>query len=160
MFYKAYMILPEIDVIDTLPLEVETLALRAVAAVNSTLSPVLFSGKNITFGLRIDTDAAIQTLNKDFREKDKPTNVLSFPADIETLEPDECYLGDIIMATGVLQREAVALNVPLAHHFMHLVVHGALHIMEYDHIVDAEAQIMEPLEILILAKLDIPNPYE
>ncbi|MGC1302717.1 MAG: rRNA maturation RNase YbeY [Caulobacteraceae bacterium] len=100
-------------------------------------------------------DAAVRELNARFRDKDSPTNVLSFPA-AETAYP---HLGDIALAYGVCAREAEAQDKPLAHHLSHLVVHGTLHLLGYDHQADAEAEAMEAIERAILAGLDIPDPY-
>ena len=116
-----------------------------------------------TIGIRLDTDAEVQALNAQFRQKDKPTNVLSFPTDDADAwdEDDEVmYLGDIIIADGVLAREAAEKGLPVAQHLQHLVVHGILHIYGYDHIVDTEAEMMENTEIRILNNLGIENPYE
>ncbi len=100
-------------------------------------------------------DAAVKTLNADFRGKDAPTNVLSFPAPA-TAAP---HLGDIVLAFGVCAQEAEAQGKPLAHHLMHLTAHGVLHLLGYDHESDADAEAMEALEREILANLGVPDPY-
>jgi probable rRNA maturation factor len=100
-------------------------------------------------------DAAVKTLNADFRGKDAPTNVLSFPAPA-TAAP---HLGDIVLAFGVCAQEAEAQAKPLAHHLMHLTAHGVLHLLGYDHESDADAEAMEALEREILANLGVPDPY-
>jgi len=100
-------------------------------------------------------DASVRTLNADFRGKDGPTNVLSFPA-AESARP---HLGDIALAYGVCAREAGAQGKPLADHLMHLTVHGVLHLLGYDHQTDAEAEAMEGIERAILSKLGVPDPY-
>ena len=99
-------------------------------------------------------DVSIQELNHDFRQKDKPTNVLSFPSD----EPDEW--GDIIFAHETITREATEQNKHFDSHLSHLLVHGMLHLLGYDHIEEADAREMESLEIEILEQLAIENPYE
>jgi probable rRNA maturation factor len=105
------------------------------------------------FTILLTTDRKLRTLNANFRGKDKPTNVLSFPSD----DPD--YLGDIAIAYGVTAREAKAEGKSFAHHAAHLAVHGVLHLLGFDHERPCDARLMEPLEIEILAGLKIPNPY-
>jgi probable rRNA maturation factor len=103
-------------------------------------------------------DAEQQVLNREWRGMDKPTNVLSFPQ-IEPFAPLEGLIGDIVLARETLEREAEDLGKPLTEHFTHLVVHGFLHILGYDHIEDDEAADMEGLETRILASLGIADPY-
>ena len=103
-------------------------------------------------------DAEQQGLNRDWRGIDKPTNVLSFPQ-IEPFGPVTGILGDIVLARETLEREAVELGKPFNDHYTHLVVHGFLHILGYDHIEEAQALVMEGLETKILATLGIPDPY-
>lgn len=109
-------------------------------------------------------DAAIRILNKEHRGKDKPTNVLSFPVwDHMSDIPPRAGLvpiGDIIIAFETIKAESIEQEKSLADHLTHMVVHGFLHLLGYDHIRDDEAEIMESLEIRILKKLDIANPYE
>ena len=100
-------------------------------------------------------DAAVRDLNGRFRDKDKPTNVLSFPAP-ESAAP---HLGDIVLAYGVCVDEAVAQKKTLADHLSHLVVHGVLHLLGRDHEDDAEAEEMEAEEREILAGIGVADPY-
>jgi probable rRNA maturation factor len=105
--------------------------------------------------LLLTDDETVAALNERFRGKAGPTNVLSFPA------PDnpEDHLGDIALAYGVCAREAAEQGKPLAHHLQHLVAHGVLHLLGYDHLTEAEAEEMEALERRILAGLGVPDPY-
>ena len=100
-------------------------------------------------------DATVADLNQRFRNKAGPTNVLSFPAPANP----ENHLGDIALAFGVCAREAAEQGKPLAHHLQHLVAHGVLHLVGYDHQTETEAVEMEALERRILAGLDVPDPY-
>ncbi len=100
-------------------------------------------------------DAAVRALNGRFRDKDKPTNVLSFPAPENALP----HLGDIVLAYGVCATEAEAQGKTLADHLSHLVVHGVLHLLGRDHEDDAEAEEMEAEEREILAQIGVADPY-
>lgn len=100
-------------------------------------------------------DAAVQALNARFRAQDKPTNVLSFPAPANP----QGHLGDLALAFEVCAREAQAQGKSLADHLQHLVAHGTLHLLGYDHMDDAEADHMEGLERVILAGLGVADPY-
>ena len=104
----------------------------------------------------LSSDRKLKTLNRDFRGKDKPTNVLSFPAG----ENGENYRGDVALALGVTRREAKAAGKSLSDHATHLVVHGVLHLAGHDHIRARDAKIMEKLEVAILDRLGIADPYE
>jgi len=104
------------------------------------------------FTILLANDKRLRGLNRDFRGKDKPTNVLSFPA-------DGAYRGDIAIAYGVTSKEAKAAKKSFADHAVHLAVHGVLHLAGYDHDVPKDAKIMEPLEVKILARLGIADPY-
>ncbi len=103
-------------------------------------------------------DEEQRQLNAQWRQIDKPTNVLSFPQ-IEPFAPVLGILGDITLARETLEREAAELDKSFTDHFTHLVVHGFLHILGYDHIEDADALVMEGLETQILATLGIADPY-
>jgi probable rRNA maturation factor len=100
-------------------------------------------------------DATVRELNARFRQKDAATNVLSFPAP----KNPERHLGDLALAYGVCAREAAEQGKPIAHHLMHLTVHGVLHLLGYDHMRDDEAEAMEGLERAVLAGLGVPDPY-
>jgi probable rRNA maturation factor len=97
-------------------------------------------------------------LNKQYRHKPGPTNILSFPADI----PEGIglnLLGDLVVCAPVVEREALEQQKLLTHHWAHIIIHGVLHLLGYDHIEEAEAEVMESLEIKILQTLNISNPY-
>ena len=102
-------------------------------------------------------DALLQDLNSRFRGKNRPTNVLSFPDEDE--EDGVRMLGDIVLSRETLFREADEAGVPFGHHFAHLVIHGFLHLVGYDHMLDDEAREMETLETRILAELSIADPH-
>jgi len=103
-------------------------------------------------------DARIAELNSDFRGKDAATNVLSWPAsDTPPMQAGE--LGDIAIAFETCTREATEKDISVQNHVTHLLIHGILHLLGYDHISDADAKVMEALEIKALAKLGISNPY-
>jgi probable rRNA maturation factor len=104
-------------------------------------------------------DAQIRQLNRDWRGIDKPTNVLSFPAAKPPGCPTHLLLGDVFIAYETNAREAEAEGKTFMHHFAHLLVHGFLHLLGYDHDSDPAAEDMERLEADILARFDIPNPY-
>jgi probable rRNA maturation factor len=106
----------------------------------------------------LTNDAEQQELNREWRGKDSSTNVLSFPQ-IEPFGPVRGILGDITLARETLEREAAEQGVTFTDHFRHLVVHGFLHILGYDHLTDEEAQQMEGLETEILASLGVADPY-
>ena len=103
-------------------------------------------------------DAEQRELNRRWRGIDQPTNVLSFPQ-IEPFAPVAGLLGDIILARQTLERDAAEQGKPFADHFSHLVVHGFLHLLGYDHVAEAEALVMEGLETQILETLGIADPY-
>lgn len=103
-------------------------------------------------------EAESQELNAQYRGKDKPTNVLSFPADI----PDEVgvpLLGDLVICAPVVEREAQEQSKTLDAHWAHMLVHGTLHLLGYDHVEDDEADVMEALETRLITLLNFPAPY-
>lgn len=104
----------------------------------------------------VDEDES-RRLNRDFRHKDAPTNVLSFPAGIDL--PDALILGDVVVCAPVVQREAEQQHKPYEHHFAHMVVHGVLHLLGYDHQADAEAAAMEKIETRVLDRFQVSDPY-
>jgi probable rRNA maturation factor len=108
-------------------------------------------------------DDTLQALNRDWRGKDNPTNVLSFPAPEIALpgagSPQPRHLGDIAMSYQTLAREAERDGKSLGHHLQHLAIHGMLHLQGYDHETDDEAEEMEALERRLLAELGVPDPY-
>ena len=109
-------------------------------------------------------DLQMQQINRQHRQIDKATNVLSFPAyDMRSDKIDPAVpalLGDIVIAAETVAREADAMQIPVADHLMHLFVHGMLHLFGYDHIEDDMAEAMETLEIQFLAEVGIANPYQ
>ena len=110
--------------------------------------------------IALSSDEGVRILNKQFRSLDKPTNVLSFPGHNPIIHSrHELNLGDIILAEETLVREAAEMGIPVGHHFRHLLLHGLLHLMGYDHETDTEAAEMEALETAILAELGIPDPH-
>lgn len=147
--------------------EHETLVKRAVetALKSTTLFNYVFSAE---CSVMLADDAVIQDLNKQFRAKDKPTNVLSFPSyalnpraldEVATLVEHPLYVGDIIISYETAAREAKEQDKDFANHVTHLAVHAALHLLGYDHKTSEDARLMEPLEIKILSGLGVNNPY-
>lgn len=134
----------------------EELAGRAISAVKAeTKAP---EGVSITF--LFTDDEQIRALNVQFRGKDKTTNVLSFPSLSGTHPPDEAApLGDVALAYETVAREADAEKKPFNDHLCHLIVHGFLHLVGYDHLSEEEAEEMEDLERRVLARLAIADPY-
>ncbi|NVK26230.1 MAG: rRNA maturation RNase YbeY [Gammaproteobacteria bacterium] len=112
--------------------------------------------------VRIVDEAESQELNNTYRGKNKPTNVLSFPFEVPEYLPEEMdfpLLGDLIICAQVVNREALEQNKTSEAHWAHMLLHGCLHLLGYDHIDDTEAEEMEALEIKILQKMGFANPY-
>ena len=115
-------------------------------------------GNEVEMTVRIVDEAESHELNLTYRGKDRPTNVLSFPFEC----PDEVelpLLGDLVICRQVVEREAVEQEKPLMAHWAHMVVHGSLHLLGYDHIEDDEAEEMESLETQIMQGLGFDDPY-
>lgn len=132
--------------------DAEALALAAALAALSRREVGSVPGVTIL----LTDDETVRDLNARFRGQDKPTNVLSFPAPANP----EHFLGDIALAFGVCAREAAEQRKPIGDHLQHLVAHGVLHLLGYDHMSDGEAEAMEGLERIILAGLGVPDPYK
>ncbi len=121
----------------------------------------------IELSVRLTSDDEVHTLNRQYRGKDKPTNILSFPmvqADLldtisQNSDDGEVLLGDIVLAHGVCAAEAAERGIAVADHATHLIVHGTLHLLGYDHGNDIEAEAMEAIERDALAGLGIADPY-
>ena len=124
--------------------------------VNSALNAVTTQEFELTIRL-VNSDES-QQLNHQYRKKDKPTNVLSFPFEVpKGIELN--LLGDLVICSSIVEQEANSQNKALFDHWAHMVVHGCLHLLGYDHINDTDADEMETLEIKILGQLSISNPY-
>jgi probable rRNA maturation factor len=139
----------------------------AEAAIAESAFPQLASGeRSVEISVRLTGDQEVRSLNAEWRGKDKPTNVLSFPmADEHDLSASkvvesELLLGDIILARGVCETEAGDKGVSVEDHAAHLIIHGTLHLLGYDHHDEDEATDMERREIRALHRLGIANPYE
>lgn len=146
----------------------EGLADRAVSStiVATPHAPLTTTPTTIEISLRLTSDAEVHGLNRDYRGKDKPTNVLSFPMvqpdlinTLSNADDGEILLGDIVLAYETCAREATERNVPLEDHAAHLIVHGILHLLGYDHMNDAEAEAMEAIERDVMAALGLHDPY-
>ncbi|MDA4846303.1 rRNA maturation RNase YbeY [Hoeflea poritis] len=148
---------PEPDVL-------EALCDRVIAAAASYLERYEkqpFPASGCELSLLFADDPAVRAINSRWRSQDKPTNVLSFPA--APVEPGQMpgrMLGDVLFAHETVAREAQAMDIPFDNHLIHLLVHGFLHLLGYDHIDDDDAEAMESLETRILAALDLSDPYE
>lgn len=154
---------PAIEIVEESPLwealpAAESLATRAALAAISASGVTVMGGAELS--ILLADDATLKELNRTWRDKDKPTNVLSWPA----ADPDDLaqspHCGDIALSYETLAREAADEGKSVADHFTHLVVHGVLHLMGFDHETDDEAEEMEALEVNILAGMGIADPYE
>jgi probable rRNA maturation factor len=137
--------------------EAEELAERAIRASAVDCGVPLLNGAEVS--LQLVDDAQIRALNAQWRGFDKATNVLSFPAAPLEKVATSPLLGDIVLAFETIQREADDMRISLSDHFVHLVVHGFLHLVGFDHQESAEADRMEKLETQILAGMAIADPY-
>ena len=147
----------------------EALAARAVSAALAVSAQGSLADARFTVSVSVHfgTDDEVQALNRDYRHKDKPTNVLAFPMltadEFESLTPDgppEMF-GDLALASETCAREAAEKAIPIEDHTAHLIVHGMLHLAGYDHETsDEDAEEMEALEVKILARLGVADPYD
>ena len=138
-------------------LPARTLARQAIAAASIECGIALRRGAELCIHLVGDAD--IRALNAQWRGVDAPTNVLSFPA-VEPVRVREArLLGDVLIAFETVSREAEQERKPLADHYRHLVVHGFLHLLGFDHVADDEGEAMEALETRVLARLGVADPY-
>ena len=147
----------------------DALAARAAAAAlaRTPHAELATGAAEIEISVRLTTDAEVRMLNAEYRHKDQPTNVLSFPM----VQPDlldtigqnsddgEVLLGDIVLAYETCAREAEEKGISVADHATHLIVHGTLHLLGYDHAADGEAEAMEAIEVDTLASLGLADPY-
>jgi probable rRNA maturation factor len=131
----------------------------AERAAEAALAVTYEAGGEYEASVMLTDDAHIREINRTWRGRDKPTNVLSFPAPEQPGATGPRHLGDIALAYETLMRESEEESKEPAHHFAHLIVHGVLHLLGYDHEVEAEAEIMEGLEVKALASLGIADPY-
>lgn len=159
---------------ETAAADVERLTDAAArAAFEAAEKPEIMGGDTpVEMSLVLADDALVQTLNRDYRDKDKPTNVLSFALLDDLDDTDEStddvlardegmpiLIGDVILAFETVQREALEQGKSFEDHLTHLVIHGVLHLLGYDHQSDPDADRMERLETSILARLGIADPY-
>jgi probable rRNA maturation factor len=159
---------------ETAATDVERLTeVAARAAFEAAEKPEILGGDTpVEMSLVLADDALVQTLNRDYRDKDKPTNVLSFALldDLDDTDEDAddvlareegmpILIGDVILAFETVQREALEQGKSFGDHLTHLVIHGVLHLLGYDHQSDPDADRMERLETSILARMGIADPY-
>ncbi|MFD1107657.1 rRNA maturation RNase YbeY [Sphingobium olei] len=146
----------------------DMLAQRAVAAAIAHSPYAAFATDAALYevAVKLTSDEEVHGLNRAYRDKDKPTNVLSFPMVQDDLlqatgntDDGEVLLGDIVLAEGVCAAEAAEKGISVADHAAHLIVHGTFHLLGYDHMDDNEAEAMEALEIAALASLGLSDPY-
>ena len=149
------------------PWQATALAAARAAIGQTPHGPLISTPARVEISVRLTTDHEVRQLNKQYRDKDKPTNVLSFPM----VQPDlldtvsqnsddgELLLGDIVLAHGVVAREAAERGIALDAHLTHLVAHGTLHLLGYDHQTDEEGDAMEEIERAALRELGIADPY-
>lgn len=135
----------------------------AKEAVRATLADMKIGATTAELSILLTDDTAIAALNRQWRDRAGPTNVLSFPgdalADGDTPDGAPVLLGDIVIAFETVLAEARAADIAVSDHFRHLVIHGILHLLGYDHETDEDAAIMERREIEILGTLGVPDPY-
>lgn len=153
-----------VDIVERSPLWRERMAdLDALSAATARAALAASGGDErgaCELSIVLADDALLRALNAKWRGIDKPTNVLAFAAESEAMPPGApCLLGDVVIAFETVAGEAEAQGKPLAHHLRHLIVHGVLHLLGWDHEDAAEAERMEALEVAILQRLEVPDPY-
>ena len=136
-----------------------TSALPDAVAVVERAAAAAMSGTEGDVVILLTDDAAVHDLNARFRDRDQPTNVLSFPAADMTIPGHAPHLGDLVLAFGVCTAEAEAQGKRLADHLTHLTIHGVLHLLGRDHVDETEAEAMEAEERTLLASLGVADPY-
>jgi probable rRNA maturation factor len=123
--------------------------------------PLIEHMESAELTLRFVDSEEIKQLNCDYRKKNKATNVLAFPIILpENIELESPLLGDVIICPEILEQESKELDKPLEEHWAHIIIHGVLHLLGYDHIKDNDAEEMQAFEIKLLAKLGFANPYK
>ena len=137
----------------------------AESAIAESAFPQLATGSRpVEISVRLTSDDEVRALNEQWRGKDRPTNVLSFPmaepAELQSDDDRELMLGDVVLAHGICTAEAAAKAIPVEEHAAHLLVHGTLHLLGDDHQDDESAAAMEAREVRALVRLGIANPYE
>ena len=141
--------------------DIEAMVRQAALCALATEAPGLAAPGGVELSLVLTDDATVSALNRDYRGRDRPTNVLAFPQDAAGSEPADgpWLLGDVVLAYETVRREAAAQGKTLADHTRHLVVHGLLHVLGFDHDAEDIAADMERRETAILAALGIADPY-
>jgi len=125
------------------------------------LSLLAQKGKDtVEIGIRYTDMAEIRQLNDEYRQIDKATNILSFASEVPDYVEDNNFLGDLVVCPQIIEKEAKEQSIPLVSHWSHIIIHGVLHLLEYDHEDDDEAEIMEALEVKILMALGHSDPYQ
>ena len=129
-------------------------------ATTATIEAAGIRETNLEVSIVLADNIFIQSLNRLWRQQDVPTNVLAFPCENSAVVDGKIrLLGDIVVADGVVKKEALEERKSIADHLAHMVVHGALHLLGYNHVSDEDTKEMEALEIVALATLDVENPY-
>lgn len=137
--------------------DIEALARRAA---NAAIGAVPGIKGELAVAVLLTDDAAMREINKDWREQDKPTNVLSFPAAAHPGMPGPRHIGDVVLAWETTEREALEEGKSIEAHASHLIVHGVLHCLGYDHETDEQAEEMEALEVSALSGIGYADPYD
>ena len=140
-------------------IDMKELGVIIETVINFSSHPIILPNKRTTLSIVATDDAHMCKLNADFRNKPVPTNILSFSDGSIDHTEDEFHLGDIFLGYEIINKEAKKKNIPLKNHLNHLIVHGVLHLLGYEHEDELQAQIMENKEKKILGIFNIPNPY-